>query len=425
MENVIKIFEQIKNESSKNGKINIIKQNSDNELFKKCLVFLLDSNVVTGISKKKIDKELNIINILCDFEAIIEFLTINNTGKDSDVALIQGFIYNQPQQYQQWYKDIVTKNYKLGADAKLVNSAIPNLIPAHDVMLGTSIEHCNIKPNTWFSLSHKLNGTRTSYSEADKLFSRQGKEFKGVQHIIDDINILFPNKDMFVDGEMLAKNDGTRTDSENFQYGTGLANSKDTDKSILQLVIFDIFPLSEYQFNGCSKDTYKVRRKNLLELNKRINDLGLQNVKVVDMFYEGTDQEEIWKWLKYAEENDLEGCMINLDTSYESKRTKNLIKVKQFYTFDLPIIDVIEGDNRLKGTLGALVVDFKGNKVNVGSGYSDSLRNELWSIKDELIGRVIEVKYKEISKDKKTGLESLQFPIFQSLREVGKQVSYE
>jgi hypothetical protein len=43
---------------------------------------------------------------------------------------------------------------------------------------------------------------------------------------------------------------------------------------------------------------------------------------------------------------------------------------------------------------------------------------------DELIGRVIEVKYKEESNDKKTGLFSLQFPIFVSLREVGKEVSY-
>jgi len=39
-------------------------------------------------------------------------------------------------------------------------------------------------------------------------------------------------------------------------------------------------------------------------------------------------------------------------------------------------------------------------------------------------GRVIEVKYKEESSDKKTGLLSLQFPIFVSLREEGKEESY-
>ena len=427
MEKVIHIFEQIKNESSKNGKIAIIKANEDNDLFKKCLVFLLDPNVVTGISKKKIGKEVAGVQrcFMSNFESVIEFLKNNNTGRDSDISIVQSFIKLQPEEYQEWYKDMVTKSYKLGADTKLVNTAIPNLIPTHDVMLGTSIEKVTIKPNTWFSISHKLNGTRCSYSEPDKLFSRQGKEFKGVQHIIDDINTLFPNKDMFIDGELLAKNDGSRTDSQNFLYGTGLANSKAEDKSELELVIFDIFPLKEYLYNGCSKDTYKARLKALEQLENRIIELGLSNIRVVDRFYQGTDQEKIWEWLKYAEEHDMEGLMLSLDKPYESKRTKNLIKVKQFYSFDLQVIDVVEGDGRLKGTLGALVVDFKGNPVNVGSGYDDATRKEFWDMRDELIGRVIAVKYKEVSKDKKTGKESLQFPVFTELREIGKEVSYD
>ena len=37
----------------------------------------------------------------------------------------------------------------------------------------------------------------------------------------------------------------------------------------------------------------------------------------------------------------------------------------------------------------------------------------------------MEVKYKEISKDKKTGLESLQFPIYMGMREYGKCISYD
>lgn len=432
MENIIKIFEEIKNESSKNGKIALIKQNSDNQLFKYCLNFLLNPSVTTGIASKKYDKIkiridtwLHDTDIPNEFMDILKYIKENNTGKDEDILVVKSWCYSLSDEIKQFTKDIITKSYKLGADAKLVNTAIPNLIPTHDVMLGTSIEHCNIKKDSWFSISHKLNGTRCSYSEVDKLFSRQGKEFSGIQHIIDDINTLFPNKDMFIDGELLAKNDGTRTDSENFQFGTGLANSKSEDKSVLQLVIFDMFPLCEYQENGCSKDTYKERLKTLEQLDTRIKSLGLNNVKVVDRFYQGTNQEEIWKWLKYAEDNDMEGCMVSLDAPYESKRTKNLIKVKQFYTFDLPIVDVVEGDGRLKGTLGALVVQFKDNTINVGSGYDDVTRKQLWDMRDELIGRVIEVKYKEISKDKKTGLESLQFPIYQQLHEIGKEVSYE
>ena len=79
---------------------------------------------------------------------------------------------------------------------------------------------------------------------------------------------------------------------------------------------------------------------------------------------------------------------------------------------------------RLTGKLGAFVVDYKGNALNVGSGMTDEQREEFWSIHNDLIGRVIEVKYKEESSDKKTGQHSLQFPIFVALREKGKEESY-
>ena len=58
MEEVIRLFKQIQDTSSTNDKKAIIFANKDNELFKKCLVFLLDGNINTGISKKKINKKV-------------------------------------------------------------------------------------------------------------------------------------------------------------------------------------------------------------------------------------------------------------------------------------------------------------------------------------------------------------------------------
>ena len=53
LEEVMKLFRQIRETSSINDKEVIITANKDNELFKKCLVFLLDGNINTGISNKK------------------------------------------------------------------------------------------------------------------------------------------------------------------------------------------------------------------------------------------------------------------------------------------------------------------------------------------------------------------------------------
>jgi DNA ligase-1 len=116
--------------------------------------------------------------------------------------------------------------------------------------------------------------------------------------------------------------------------------------------------------------------------------------------------------------------MLNRNSKYYRKRHNGILKVKRFYTIDLNVVSVEEGSGRLSGRLGAFVVDYKGNTLNVGSGMTDAQRDEFWLKRDDLPGRVIEVKYKEESSDKKTGLNSLQFPIFVSLREEGKEESY-
>lgn len=430
MQEVIKLFRQIQETSSLNDKKKIITDNKDNELFKKCLKFLLDGNVVTGISDKKLSKRVELSSKLTPhllseyspFEDVIKYLKKSNTGKDDDIYEIQTFLSGQSEEDKEFYSQMITKKFRLGADAKLVNKCIPGLIPTFDVMLGISIEKVKLKGDERIFISQKLNGTRCAFV-GDKCMTRQGKEYIGLQHIIEDLQKLV-GTNMFVDGELIYKNKEGLTDSEAFQKGTGIAMSKDEDKSDLKLIVFDMFPLDEF-WNGQSKEIYSERLLNyLLPLRDKVSSNHFENVSVVPMFYNGYDHTEIWNWLDYAENNDMEGVIINLDTPYECKRSKNLIKVKKFYTYDLEVVGVEEGDGKNKGTLGALVVKYKDNTVNVGSGFTDEERKNFWENREDIIGRIIEVKYKEITTDKKTGLESLQFPVFCGLREIGKEPSY-
>ena len=426
MEEVIKIFKQIQETSSTNDKKAIIYANKDNELFKKCLVFLLDGNINTGISNKKINKKVEPSSELAPyylcrnstFEEVIDYLIKNNTGTDADIYEIQCFLVGHEED-REFYEQMITKSFRLGADSKVVNACIPNLIPTWDVMLGTSIEHCKLPENTWFSLSQKLNGNRCTYYNGE-FYTRQNKKYIGLNHIKKDIEKISNAKDFVFDGELIYKNSEGLSDSSAFQKGTGIANNKSENKEELKLVLFDVLPREEFD-NKVSKNTYKTRKQLLLDLKQ----YETENIEIVQMFYEGTDQSEIWKWLDYCEQHDMEGCMLNLDTPYECKRTKSLMKIKKFYDFDLQIVGYEEGTGRNKGRLGAFVVDYNGNKVKVGSGYSDEERVNFWNNRDKYIGRVITVKYKEISKDKKTGLESLQFPVYCGMRELGKEPSYE
>lgn len=393
-------------------------------MFKDILYFLLNPFITTGISEKKINKSVSPVRgYIKDINGLMDYIKSNNTGKDNDLAICQGFISQHNTDKQEFIKSIITKSLKLGIDATTVNKIYgEGFIPTFDVMLGTSIEKCKLPEGTYFSISHKLNGSRCVFYKGE-FYTRSGKQYTGLEHIKNDLKRILINPNLVVDGELIRKNNDGVSDSENFQIGVGIANSKAETKDELMLVIFDMITVSDFE-NGKSKYTYRERKAELEALRETIEQLGIKNLAVVDMFYEGTDQSQIWKWLEYAEQNDLEGVILNLDAPYECKRTKNLIKVKQFYTMDLEVVDVEEGSGRLKGTLGALVVDYKGNRVNVGSGFDDATRSNIWNSRDEIIGRVIEVKYKEISRDKKTGLESLQFPIFVAVRELGKEVSY-
>lgn len=424
MVEVVKLFKQIQETSGLNDKKAIITANKDNELFKKCLRFLLDGNIVTGISTKKINKRIIDdfdVASLDSFVDVMEYLVEYNTGTDISVYKIQNFINNQPNEYREFYKQMITKTFKLGADAKLVNKCIPGLIPTFDVMLGTPIDKVKLKGDEWISISRKLNGTRCAFV-GDKCMTRQGKEYKGLEHIIKDLHSLGLNN-CFVDGELLYKNEEGLSDSEAFQKGTGIAMSKDADKSNLKLVVFDVFPLAEF-WSGKSKESYYERKQMLLEIKEDIELFDeVKNVEIVQMCYEGTDHTEIWKWLDYAEEHDWEGIILNLDTPYECKRTKNLIKVKKFFSCDIKCIGVEEGSGRNKGTLGALVCDYKGNKVNVGSGFSDEDRKRIWQHPEDIIGKIITVKYKEETKNKDGGI-SIQFPVFESVRFDKNEPSY-
>lgn len=245
--------------------------------------------------------------------------------------------------------------------------------------------------------------------------SRQGKEFIGLEHILKDIHKLIGDSNYVLDGELVGKNIEGLSDSENFQKSTGLANSKKSKKTSLKLIVFDILPNEEFK-RGYSNDTYKKRKCNLISLKERIHSLKLENVGVVDMFYEGTNQSEIGKWLEYAEQNDIEGVMLNLDTPYECKRVKTLQKVKAFKDIDLRCISVNEADTgKYKGTLGSITCKYKNGTVDVGSGFSDEQRGYYFNNKDEIIGKIVTVKYKEATVNKNGG-ESLQFPVFIDVR---------
>ena len=427
-------FQLLQKTSSRLEKEEILRKHVPVDDFCKVLQFLLDPMIVTGISTKKINKQI-LRPYTCLEEGmsvctLLDYLKHNNTGTDADIAFVQDYVNclaaftGKDDEIVSFLYSIVTKSFRLGVSVTTANKIYgKDFIKTLDVMLGTSIENCKIPENAWISISHKLNGTRCFYYK-EHLYSRQGKEFTGCEHIISDIDVLRSttgHNNYVFDGELLLKSDGILNDSERFQKGTGIANSNQESKQELKLVLFDMLPVDEFE-NGISVEKYSSRRNMLESIRDVIDNFQLKNVSVVDFVYQGYNHDEIEEALNYAEAHDWEGVMVNLDAPYQCKRTKDLIKVKRFYTYDLRVIRVEQGTGRNANRVGKLVVDFKGNEVGVGSGLSDEQRDYYQEHPEEIIGRVIEVKYKEVTKNK-DGSESLQFPTLVSIREEGKEPS--
>jgi DNA ligase-1 len=424
MEEVIKIFKQIQNTSSTNGKKTIIEANKDNELFKKCLVFLLDSNVVTGISDKKLNKFVGMSGTeLNSFKEVIKYLSDFNSGSDMDIGTIQGFIENQPEEYQVFYKQMVTKKFRLGCDKKVVNSVIHGLIPSWDVQQAYPISEKNEpKDGEWFALSQKLNGNNCAYYKG-KLISRQGKPFTGLDHIIKDIERLPNHENYMFNGELIRKNYDNLSDNDNFQIGTGIINSDDSDKSCIKFVIYECIPNEEFE-NGESKLKYKARREQILNpLTTAISRLNTDNLEVVSIIYEGSDKSVIQPLLDKADKDGWEGLMLNKDTKWKNKRNNGILKVKSFKHADIRCTDIAEGDGKYKGTLGLIKCDYKGYELGVGSGFTDEQRNYYWNNPNEIIGKIVQIKFKGETKNKNGGI-SVQFPIFEIVRNDKSEPSY-
>lgn len=420
-------FDTLSNTASIKAKKQLLAEKRENENVKKFLDYLLNPFFVTGISEKKISKAVpkKASVQFTSFHELMPYIRENHTGSDDILANVQSFLEDTEDELRSFYIGIITKTIRIGCDVKTVNDALGfELIPQWEVQQAYQIGKMKMNENEWFSLSQKLNGVRGTYFE-EKLISRQGKEFSGLDHILADIKRLIPNSEEWVvDGELIRKNIDHVSDNENFRLTTGIINQEDGDKGIIQMVIFDILPKSEFIY-GESKLRYRDRLEQLKTLKKRIQSLGLSSLRVVNILYTGTDISMISPCLDRMIAEGKEGMMLNRNCKYFRRRHNGILKVKQFYTVDLEVVDLEEGTGRLTGILGAFVVRYKGNYLRVGSGMTDEQRKIFWDEGISLVGRVIEVKYKEESYDRRTGLYSLQFPIFVQLRELGKQESYD
>lgn len=415
---------ELQRESSTLKKQQILRGHKDDEEFKRLLYYALNPLLTYKISEPTLRRSTpvrtEITLTMCDIFEVCETLAARKALDDATVYQVCAFVQSVPDPEEaELYIKLLSKTLRLGVTAKTVNKVIPGLIPEWEVQQAYPIDKYPLKPGTWFSLSEKLNGVRATYYNG-QLYARSGVPYEGLEHITKEFSWDTTNA-LVLDGELTLKDKGELSDNEAFRVATGIINSDAVDKTVICYTVFDVLPTGEFE-KGESEAGYRTRRPALEAVKATLSKDS--PVRILPVLYSGTDQSKIDTLLEQMVREDKEGLMVNLDVPYKCKRHNGILKVKRFYTMDLPIIACEEGSGRLAGTLGAFVLQYKGNEVRVGSGFTDEQRTEFWAKRNDLAGTICEVKYKEISYDKNTGAESLQFPVFISLRTDKDEVSY-
>ena len=402
-------------------KLAIMAQNKDDYIFRRLLYYACHPQMSYKVSEttllQPVEYDPRITLTFTNIFEVCETLARRKALDDTTIYQVKAFLSIQNDEDRDIYTKLIAKTLRLGVTEKTVNKAITGLIPEWEVQQAYPIDKYPFSEGTWFSITQKLNGVRSTYYKGE-MRGRSGAVMSGLEHIT---NVLNQYDHMVFDGELTLKDKDGISDNEAFRIATGIVNSENDDKSRICYTIFDLLPDHEFD-QGRSSAAYCERRK---QLDRMIEELGdNENVHVLPAMYCGTDQSVIETMLNKVISEDKEGLMINLDVPYQCKRHRGILKVKRFYTMDLPIIRCEPGTGRFHNTLGSIVVDFNGVEVGVGSGFTEEQRDWFWEHKEEIIGTLAEVKYKEISFDKSTGNCSLQFPIFGSLRADKKEVSF-
>jgi DNA ligase-1 len=118
-----------------------------------------------------------------------------------------------------------------------------------------------------------------------------------------------------------------------------------------------------------------------------------------------------------------EGVMLNVATGkYEIKRSKQLLKVKFVKEMVLPVVDFIEGQGKYEDMLGAIVVEYRGSKVGVGSGFTEAQRFEIWNNQEYYKGKLAEIDTFGESQNQ-AGMVSLNCPIFKGWAQLNKDAA--
>lgn len=421
----LKLTQQFVDESnatnSNSDKLAVIENYANQPDVLKVLQYTYDTFKQYGVTSANCKKRADLILPFTPYSNIFDLLDAlanrDLTGHDA-IETVNGFV-EENKAYADLIWNIIDRNLKTRSTVSMINKAIPGLIPTFDVALAKAYDEKTQKKVKWedgWFVSRKLDGVRCvtiidMFGEV-KFFSRQGKEFLTLDNLKKDIKALGLTNTV-LDGEVCIVDENGNED-----FAGIIKEIKRKDHTIEKPFywMFDMLDLEDFN-DKTSQDTFSMRISKLLNLTyEKPNEL-------IGVLYQERCTDHIFsEMMAKSKANGWEGLMLRKDTQYKGKRSDDILKVKQMFDDEYVVVDlendyhrvIVGGQEVEEMMLKNVIIEHKGNRVQVGSGFSHEQRRHYFENPDEILGKQITVQYFEETTNK-NGTHSLRFPVIKAV----------
>ena len=418
-------LDEMNESSSGNHKIATIRKHADSEFLKKVFNYTYNSFKKYGVHTKVLKKNSHLIapeNLYSDLFQLLDDLAENNLTGHAAIMAVNSFVNELPENLQKLIHYILDRDLRMGASITSVLKIHPNIIPIFKVALAHpySPSRVNFQKEEWFG-SRKLDGVRCICRKEGNtvtFYSRNGKEFETLGRIAEDVKLIPGN--FILDGEVCMVDQNGK---EDFQGIMKEIRRKDHTIKNPKFLVFDCLTITEFDnHTGDTKLSDRLQRTEMMEISKG----HLETLTIVDQVLINTD-EQFTEMAKDAEINGYEGIMVRKNIGYEGTRSHNLLKVKKFHDEEYTVLECVNGTIRWtengqqieKECLSSIIIEHKGYRVSVGSGFSKEQREYYLNRHNELIGKTVTVQYFEESQNQMGGY-SLRFPVVKHIYDNGR-----
>jgi DNA ligase-1 len=425
MQDLNKIQEFVDAQNSTNSntdKLNVLKEYANDPIIRKVLEYTYNTFKQYYVTSETCKKRSDLVaseNVYNDLFSLLDDLSIRYITGHTAIQAVNAFVSAYPESEELIF-NIIDRNLKTRATTSMINTVIPDLIPTFDVALAKAYDEKTQKKVKWsdgWFVSRKLDGCRCvciiDGQGEPRFYSRVGNEFLTLDNLKPSIRQLGLINTV-LDGEICMIDEKGNED-----FTSIMKEIKRKDHTIEQphYYIFDHLTIKEFE-SKVSTTKFGQRIANI----ESIVPNDLKGVSVLDQFMCADDM--FVSLLEHSKNEGWEGLMLRKNTTYKGKRSDEVLKVKSFIDAEYYVLDVENDVNRVivdgaevsELMLKNIIIEHKGNRVQVGSGFSHEQRRHYFNNPDQIIGKQVTIQYFEETTNQ-NGTNSLRFPVIKAIYE--------